>query len=169
MDATNQPAVIQPNNLLALSASSPTVGSSNFFLSRAQLREDMMRYRLGDALRTKSTLTVASNRLTLVHQNHAKWLDYLDTSSTALPAPAQGLVNTSFFFDALAATQKFASFVTRGLVLNDAVAASLDTQPHPTLNTDLFEHYDIAPENIAVNTWLLFFNAERYARSTDTA
>lgn len=168
-DATNRLSVFQPNNLLALSTGGSTVGSSNFFMSRAQLREDMMRYRLGDALRAKSTLVVASNRLTLVHQNHAKWLDYLDTSSQALPSPAQGLVNTSFFFDALAATQKFSSFATRGLVLNDAAASSLDTQPHPALNTDLFEHYDIAPENIAVNTWLLFFNAERYARSTDTA
>ena len=71
-DVTSQLAVFQPNNLLSLSAAESTAGFNNFFLSRAQLREDMMRYRLGDALRTKSTLVVASNRLTLVHQNHTK-------------------------------------------------------------------------------------------------
>lgn len=43
--------------------------SWNYFGTQAQFREEMMRYRLGDATRTKSSLLVASNRLTLAHKH----------------------------------------------------------------------------------------------------
>lgn len=57
--------------------------SWNFFFSRNVLRDDMLRYRTHDALRTKSTLLMSSNRLFLIYQNYMQWSDYMSRQASS--------------------------------------------------------------------------------------
>lgn len=42
----------------------------NFFFTKTTFREDMLRYRAGEALRSKHSLVLASNKLLLVHDHY---------------------------------------------------------------------------------------------------
>ena len=132
----------------------------NFFFSKHAIRDEMLRYRAGEALRSKSTAVVSSNRLVLVHQNYLGWVDYLrlqlPTAGQSVPTTDNQTISLagglSFFFENWAVTQQFYSFVFRGLALHDAAATSVVTSPAARYNVGLFEQYDVATSNITVNT-----------------
>lgn len=58
--------------------------------------------------------------------------------------------------------QQYASFVFRYLNLSDNSTGTPTFKITTGLSTDTFEQYDVATANIAINTWLLFYNIERY-------
>jgi hypothetical protein len=151
----------------------------------------MLRYRTHDALRTKSTLLMSSNRLFLIYQNYMQWSDYMSRQATngvtawadSSVSEQSGLraavvngtpqdismLNTIFFINNWSVVQQYASFVFRYLNLSDSVTGAPVFKITTGLSTDTFEQYDVAASNIAINTWLLFYNIERYVLLSNSA
>lgn len=141
--------------------------SWNYFNTQSQLREEMMRYRLGDATRTKSSLLVASNRLTLAHQHTAAWLSYISAGAETSRTPST--YSSALLFDNLSRIRESFSFVMRGAVLGDKSALASPSTPSASIDTDLFEQYGVAVSNVGLNVWPLFYNTERYLLNTDAS
>jgi hypothetical protein len=182
---------------LGISTSAANLGTSilsanntwNYFFCRGILRDDMLRYRAYDALRTKSTLVLSSNRLVLIYRNYLNWATYLQSASNTHNygvgssgvdnssnftgnstssvnfADNGSIANTVFFVNNWAIVQQYASFIFRYLHTGDGCNTAPNFSISPTLNVDLFGQYNICTSNITINTWLLFFNAERYLLS----
>ena len=100
----------------------------------------MLRYRDGDAMRTKSTAILSSNRLLLLHTAHMSWL----VRGLTPAANGQG------------------AFLLRHLHLRTvANGTTKSTMPEYGSTTPLGRYF-LAGSQVGVNGWLFFFNAERY-------
>jgi hypothetical protein len=94
--------------------------SSNLFFVKMAYREAMLRYRAGDALRTKATAAIASNRLLLIYTQHARWLAYLSTQQNIINTGDTALMaNTSFFCAQLTHLQRTASYLFRDAAVSE--------------------------------------------------
>jgi hypothetical protein len=136
--------------------------------SKFVVREDMLRYRLSDALRGKSTAVLSSNRLLLIYKNYMELL-----SHNSAMASTSGTANGVDLLDALAGLldirplRERAAFILRKTQIADMQGNTVLSFLPPEFNTGLFGQHGLAVSNVGVGFWPFFFNIERYLTCTN--
>jgi hypothetical protein len=144
--------------------------------SRFVVKEDMLRYRLSDALRSKQTSVLSSNRLFLIYKNYINL--FTDASTTTkstlsgVPTSTNNTLDTFgsvFFFNNLTALRDCATFMLRGAQVNDMQGNTGLNSLSAEYDASLFGHYGISVNNVGAGFWPLFFNSERYLLGENSA
>jgi len=158
---------------LGSSATPNTLLSADYIagFSRFIVKEDMLRYRLSDALRGKQTSVLSSNRLFLIYKNYISL--FAGAGSTlgaeghivSSPNNAFDTFGSIFFFNNLAALRDCATFILRDLQINDIQGNTGLGLLSAEYDANLFGHYGISVNNVGAGFWPVFFNSERYLLS----
>lgn len=138
--------------------------------SRFVVKEDMLRYRLSDALRSKQTSVLSSNRLFLIYKNYVSL--FTDASSTVTVTAANSTLDpfgSVFFFHNLTALRDCTTFMLRGAQVNDMQGNTSLNSLSAEYDASLFGHYGISVNNVGAGFWPLFFNSERYLLGENSA
>jgi hypothetical protein len=164
---------------LRASTTSSTLLSADYVagFSRFVVKEDMLRYRLSDALRSKQTSVLSSNRLFLIYKNYINL--FTDASSASKAVTLGGASTTAnnsseafgsvLFFNNLTALRDCATFMLRGAQVNDMQGNTGLNALSAEYDAGLFGHYSISTSNIGAGFWPLFFNSERYLLGENSA
>lgn len=101
-------------------------------VSRFAWREDMLRYRATEALRTKTTATLSSNRLALIHTTAARWCS--SAFAGHRPAPASAAPDAAAAARSLlrlvgAGARGGAALADAGIALHPAARANVVLNP----------------------------------------